>query len=182
MSDPEFLSITKLDAARRQLRTAIELWFTDGDAVSTHTLAYAAHEVIHDLHRAAGKGKLLLNSPVLIKEGRENIQFLKSAARFFKHAQHDIVATLDFYPALTEIFLIASVVGLREMEERLNDAEAAMFVWTRIHHDDWFQSEGLSYRIPVERINQLKGVSKDEFFKSHQRIRRKPRLVKDGLN
>lgn len=169
--------ITKLDAARRQLRTAIELWFADGDVVSTHTLAYAAHEVIHDIHRAAGKGKLLFDSPRFPKADRQKqAQFLKSAASFFKHAQRDITTKLDFDPTLTEIFLIASIIGLREMEERLNDAEAAMFVWARIHHVDWFDPEGFKYRIPVERIDQLKGLSKAKFFQIHQDIRRKAKL------
>ena len=30
--------VTKLDAARRQLRTAIRLWFQEADPVSIHTL------------------------------------------------------------------------------------------------------------------------------------------------
>jgi hypothetical protein len=37
--------VTKLDAARRQLRTAIHLWFNDGDPVSIHALAFAAYEL-----------------------------------------------------------------------------------------------------------------------------------------
>jgi hypothetical protein len=41
------LRLTKLDVARRQLQTAITLWFTDGDPVSIHTLAFAAYEIIH---------------------------------------------------------------------------------------------------------------------------------------
>jgi len=36
-SNPEILKLTKLDAARRQLQTAIILWFTNGDSVSIHT-------------------------------------------------------------------------------------------------------------------------------------------------
>ncbi len=38
----ERYGIVKLDAARRQLAAAIELWFIEGDSVSIHTLAYAA--------------------------------------------------------------------------------------------------------------------------------------------
>lgn len=38
--------ITKLDAARRHLATAIMLWFTGGDTVSIYTLSHAAYEVI----------------------------------------------------------------------------------------------------------------------------------------
>jgi hypothetical protein len=46
-ANPEVLALTKVDVARRQLQTAITLWFTNGDPVSVHTLAAAAHEIIH---------------------------------------------------------------------------------------------------------------------------------------
>src|SRR5712692_11716002 len=37
--------ITKLEAAHRQLTTAIRMFFADGDAVAVHTLACAAREI-----------------------------------------------------------------------------------------------------------------------------------------
>jgi hypothetical protein len=45
--DETKITISKFDAARRQLNTAITLWFADGDPVAIHTLAYAAYEIIH---------------------------------------------------------------------------------------------------------------------------------------
>ena len=47
------IEVSKLDAARRQLETAIRLFFYDGDFVSTHTLAAAAFNVLNDLSRRA---------------------------------------------------------------------------------------------------------------------------------
>ena len=46
------LAITKLDAARRQLETAITLWFHDADPVSVHTLVMAAHGFLKHLARS----------------------------------------------------------------------------------------------------------------------------------
>ena len=48
------VAITKLDAARRQLWVAISLWFQDGDEVAIHTLACAAHQIIHDINQHRG--------------------------------------------------------------------------------------------------------------------------------
>ena len=48
--------ITKIDATRRQLRTAIRLFCQDGDAVSIHTLASAAQGVLDALLKPNGKG------------------------------------------------------------------------------------------------------------------------------
>ena len=59
MTEFEKISISKLDAACRQLDCAIELWFADGDPVSIHTLACASHQIIHDIkklgHPLAGR-------------------------------------------------------------------------------------------------------------------------------
>jgi hypothetical protein len=46
--------ITKLDAAIRQLDTAITLWFTEADTISIHTLACSAHQIIHDINQQKG--------------------------------------------------------------------------------------------------------------------------------
>lgn len=53
------LHISKLDSARRQLETAVRLFFVDGDPVSVHTLAAAAGEVLADLARQEEKVGLL---------------------------------------------------------------------------------------------------------------------------
>ena len=53
-TEAEGIRVSKLDAARRQLDCAIELWFADKDAVSTHGLAAAAHQIIHDTNRKKG--------------------------------------------------------------------------------------------------------------------------------
>jgi hypothetical protein len=44
------LPVTKLDAARRQLETAITLWFHEADPVSIHALTGAAHNLLCDLN------------------------------------------------------------------------------------------------------------------------------------
>jgi predicted HD phosphohydrolase len=42
---PVFPTVTKLEAANRQLCAAIRLFFEDADAVSVHTLACAARDI-----------------------------------------------------------------------------------------------------------------------------------------
>jgi hypothetical protein len=50
----------KLEVARRQLETAIQMYFNCGDPVSTHTLATAALEVLIGLNKAR-KGSPMLS-------------------------------------------------------------------------------------------------------------------------
>jgi hypothetical protein len=64
------ITVTKLEAARRQLRTAIELWFHSGEPVSIHTLAAAAYQVVHDLNRRKKGPPLLLDNDMIKVEYR----------------------------------------------------------------------------------------------------------------
>src|ERR1700730_14381745 len=62
--DPK-IKITKLDAARRQLRIPIRLWFDDDDPIAIHTLTAAAHDIIHTLFRRKGLKNLLFDSKLI---------------------------------------------------------------------------------------------------------------------
>ena len=47
------MNISKLDAAKRQLETAVELFFNHKDPVSIHTLTRAVHEILEKFARLA---------------------------------------------------------------------------------------------------------------------------------
>ena len=49
------MPLTKLEIARRQLGTALQLFLDDADPVSVHTLACAGVEIAHSLAEATGK-------------------------------------------------------------------------------------------------------------------------------
>ena len=48
------IKVNKLEAARRQIGTAIELWFSGGDPISIHTLIGAASQILCDLLKHQG--------------------------------------------------------------------------------------------------------------------------------
>ena len=107
------VTITKLEAARRQLRVAISLWFQDGDEVAIHTLACAAHEIINDINKHRGGEDLLFNKAVFREEYRDEIiKRFRKEMTFFKHADRDPEGVIDFVPKLTEIFIINSLCGI----------------------------------------------------------------------
>jgi hypothetical protein len=56
------ITVSKLDAARRQLRAAIRLWFQGEDPVAIHTLISAAHEIVHTLFKRAGLHGLMFDT------------------------------------------------------------------------------------------------------------------------
>ena len=106
------LKITKLDAVRRQLETAIHLYFYCADPVSIHTLAAAAYNAFRDVNKRSGGRPLLLKEVAvdslkepLRKELRDRIN---AAENFFKHADKDHTGTFEFDPKQSE-FLIFDV-------------------------------------------------------------------------
>jgi hypothetical protein len=111
MTPPGAEAVTKLDAARRQLRTAVTLFFQDGDRVSIRTLAAAAHQVLSDLLKHAGKKtRLERNAEDVVKPEyrREYRDAIRRAQNFFKHADKEPnpTAVVEFDPRQTHYILL----------------------------------------------------------------------------
>ncbi len=86
------MTIDKTEAARRQLETAIDLYFDDADSLSVHTLAFASLKVLFDLypHRNQDGFAAQLDG-ILQKEGWKA---MSGVANFLKHADRDPDALL----------------------------------------------------------------------------------------
>ena len=105
-----FEVVTKAEAARRQLATAISLCLADGDAVSIRTLASAAHEILRVLVEAKGGRSILLDNPLYSAEMQTGVRRgLKRPSNFFKHADRDAGASMRFRPVLVEGILADAV-------------------------------------------------------------------------
>jgi hypothetical protein len=112
---PEIQS-TKLDAARRQLETAIHLLFSGGDAISTHTLSYAAFGILKDVASHRGKTQVLDTAEALASAGKKG-EFWKGfnrAGNFFKHADRDPDAVLIGMPEEENEALISIALSIYE--------------------------------------------------------------------
>jgi hypothetical protein len=93
-------SLTKLEVAKRQLATAIDLFFADRDAVSVYSLATNAWEVIDVLCRKAAIESFSTQARENVPEGKDlKRHYINSPYRnFFKHADSDSDKTLDPLP------------------------------------------------------------------------------------
>jgi hypothetical protein len=165
------IKISKLDAARRQLQTAIRLWFHNGDPVSIHTLAFAAYEIIHVVAKSRDKNIDLLFDSLNIKDEyrRDFNVLIKRDANFFKHAkkEKDLNAILEFRPVLTTLFLVYGVLGVGHAGEAPNEAEAIFLMWLHIHKPNWLTDRGRKFvqdNIGSEHLDDFRSMPKAEFF------------------
>ncbi len=118
MASKAKIKVAKLDAARRQLETAVRLYFSEADPVSIHTLASAAYQVLSDVNRARGGVPMLKEQiPTWVRPDAtaEAKRRLNEAANFFKHADRDHDEVLEFIQGPTELLLYDAVRKYREL-------------------------------------------------------------------
>ena len=167
------IQVTKLDAARRQLRTAIDLWASDEDPVSIHSLAYAAHQIIHDLNRKAKGPHLLLDMPNIRKEKLgEFVEMVKRDANFFKHAdtrgKRKEPLSIEFSPDINELFIMVSIMGLKYLEQQIAEHEHGFLFWYRVHHPEMLDEapgHDVQSTVDVDTWHAYKQLPKREFLK-----------------
>lgn len=91
-------NISKTEAAKRQLDTAIDLFFEDGDAFSAHTLAFAAFKVMLNLYSHRKNDDFGEQIDKLISE-RIGWERFSNTANFLKHADRDPDGFLEDFHA-----------------------------------------------------------------------------------
>jgi hypothetical protein len=173
MPEPS-LKIDKLHAARRQLQTSIQLWFGDGDPISAHALAFAAYEVLHAVSkkRNPNRQKLLFDAGFIRDEYRSEYNIaLKKHAYFFKHADRNPDAVIDFYPVLTTLFVLGSIMPIQSCGETPNEYELAFVSWQQFHRPNWFvpDESGKTFLdlFPIQYVAKVRNIPKSDFLEAY---------------
>jgi hypothetical protein len=157
------MTITKSEAARRQLDAAIRLYFEEGDEVAVHTLVGAAHILIADLSKAAKLESIL--DRYIVPEYRGKFEgAIRSAQNFFKHSDRDGPdATLEFDPHFTELMLVIDIEMFKELTGSATDA---MRVFLAYASGTWAKNmvQGVPEDVLAEAVATAEGLSKREFY------------------
>lgn len=156
------ITITKIDAARRQTESAITMWFFDADAVSIHTLAAAAIGVLHDLGDRIGEPAMTFNPEYFREEMFEEWKKVaKKAQNFFKHAdrKNDPIAVHEFRPSSNEFLLSDCVDTYTRVTDERTPVMRVFWSYFMIHHPEYFQS------VPTRpSMVELRTLSKAQFY------------------
>jgi hypothetical protein len=136
-TEPEWVS--KPQVAKRQLTTAIRLFFERRDPIAVHTLIAAAHQVLTDL----GKPKGIVS---LVKGGQQAAErkVVNFAANFFKHANKDPEGRINVAPLsdVTAEFLMDAVVMLHRLSSDLPIEAKVYWAWFVTKNRDLFENAG----------------------------------------
>ena len=121
---PPLLRLSKIDAARRQIESAIWLWFLDADIVSVHTLTAAAHRILTDLAEQRGVNPLPFTKAYLpTRHEKEASRRFRDAEAFFKHAKN--AETYGFDEIWIELYLFDAVMAYAHLFDN-NDSGSAL--------------------------------------------------------
>jgi hypothetical protein len=157
------IRVTKIDAARSQLKTAITLWFDDGDPVSILALAHGAHEILHRIYRNRGFSDLLYDAKIIKEEYRpEFARALKAAPSFIKHfnqSQHEEEDTAIEFPYWEcMLFIYFSVYAISKITNELSDEETAFWAWCSIQESQLFLQTDIDKFLPVGALQTFAHV------------------------
>ena len=164
------ITVTKIEAVKRQLTTAIKLWFMEDDPVSIYALLSATHEIVHALYRKGGFSGLLFDSKIIKDEYRSDFaKLIKKPTSFFKHAQKERGSTIEFNPMTNEMLILVSIVGLGKFEGNYEHPQKVFLIWLALHRPDLTELGKLFVdQMPIDLIEKLRAMERSEFFKVYE--------------
>ncbi|MDD3284145.1 MAG: hypothetical protein PHZ07_00955 [Patescibacteria group bacterium] len=120
-----FYKITKIEASKRQLDCALELFLNDQDIVSIHTLASASQKILLDLKsNKKFKATSLIYDKLLayVKDDKKSyfITKTRSYQNFFKHADNDPDGILEFNPEMNMYVLLDSILLYEQITNNIS--------------------------------------------------------------
>jgi hypothetical protein len=160
------LAITKLDAARRQLETAITLWFHDADPVSVHTLAMAAHGILRALNKKRGGQPMLGDPSPCIRPGfeKEVADIVVKSSNFFKHGDKDPLATDYFAPESNQCVILDACNTFMLLAQEQMPLMKMFTLYLAIHEPRVFMPEFVASIQRQPFFSTAKQFSKQKFF------------------
>jgi hypothetical protein len=123
-------TITKLEAANRQLCTAVRMFFVD--AVAVHTLACAAREIYEKHCRKAGRGRMFdfVRAGNPGHEERQLWNLLNAGRNFFKHEGDALDDRIEFDDTMNDFALLSACTDCATLTTPHQPAEVQAFkIW-----------------------------------------------------
>lgn len=134
-----FMTVTKIEAAERQLRQAIRLFFDRADAVSVHTLASAAYQILIDICKERGIAREMEDSEILVQMSvkKEVIDAMRQPQNFFKHAHKGVPEeTVRFSSDLASYMMVKAANYYHQITGRQLEECLILYIWFYTKHPD----------------------------------------------
>ncbi|UTG91796.1 hypothetical protein [Geobacter sulfurreducens] len=159
--------LTKLDVGRRQIDSAIRMFFSEEDVVALHSVAAAAHGVLRDLARHQGITKSVKDSPLIADTARsEFLRAVNYPQNFFKHADSDPNGKMAFRHNGTAFFVLDAIVLYVALDKPLTHEMVIFLMWAQLRFPDL-----ICYQPAEEHLAQIRDTTADpSAFKTLGRV------------
>ncbi|MBV8210127.1 MAG: hypothetical protein JO133_08705 [Burkholderiaceae bacterium] len=165
------IRLTKLDAARRQLDTALDLIFADRDPASIHTLVGAASTIISNLTEKGGSNvswDRFAQQANKLAPG-EYFRIMRAPQNFLKHAESDPDAGWDLDPDHALCLAFWAVMNLGNFGE-LTMQESVFQLWFLATHAPDLDRDLPPYRQTRSVFGDLRGKPYPEQLAAARRV------------
>lgn len=130
------VTVTKSEAAERQLCAAIRLLLADGDPIAIHTLARAADQITAGLMKAKGMMSMARSAALVREDRRKKVLGIMDASEsLFEHADRDPWEAIECDPEATEYLIFASLAELRALTGRVPREGQVFQMWFLLEHE-----------------------------------------------
>jgi len=164
------LPVTKIDAAVRQLETAITLWFHDAEPISIATLTYAGYQIISDLNKNRnGKSMLFDEENKHIKpEYQKAFRCrMRATPNFFKHADQDSHEIHYFKPEVTQFILLEAISVYSSWKMEIRPLFKVYSLWMTIVYPQIFKEDYIkTFDEIVDEDNIAVRMGKRKFYET----------------
>lgn len=158
---------TKLDVGRRQLEAGIRMFFDEIDSIATHTVLFAAAEVLRDLCRDRGldaEYDKSVRRVVKEQHWKDYHEHVRKFALFFKHADRDPDRELDIpSDQINEMWFLIGCSRYRALTGRCTLPMDHGLEWLLWCNPDWMNgvpSEGAAkMQLAFARMNWRQQVA-----------------------
>jgi hypothetical protein len=173
------IRVNKIDAARRQIETAIRLLFSNEDPVAIHTLVAAGCRILRDLAAKRPTAKFHQAFVELIKPGMESEAWkaINRAANFFKHADHDPNEVLtDVDEEANEALLLMSCLYYRDLGYQPTATMNAFLSWISALHPNLLRDDA-----PMKDLLSSPDLESLRSLRRPQQLEVGKQILKQGL-
>ena len=138
------ISISKLDAAKRQLESSLRIFFNDGDPVSIHTLVNASDEILSKLCSKHGVKSIIdegIEKFVRVEKRKELREKLTEAKNFFKHSGFNENKSVEFNHEVNPILLWDSCRLYQILTSEFTPIMTIFNIWFSLKNKDLILDE-----------------------------------------
>lgn len=173
----EQITLSKLDAAKRQLRMAIRLLFEGTDPVPVHTLIGAASIILSDLveKEAPERSWDRFAQDANNITAPEYFRIMRKAQNYLKHAKDDPYSILDFNPIDTENLAFWAVMNSGELGN-LSMEESVYQLWFLACHDEGLEDDQPPFKDALALFGDLRNLDRAK------RLRKGYEVLQEQLN